>query len=612
MNKPAFSHQFAPDATLLSARALDAQRPWIERGHNALWLIAALWLECALVLLISNWSRFPGLVFSDPDDALRLMEVRNFLAGQSWFDVSQPRVNPPFGGPMHWSRLVDLPIAGIIVAIRPLFGDRMAEIIACASVPVLTLSAMCFSLYFSVKRFIGTHRAVLTVALLVTSFPIMAQMVPPRIDHHAWQVVASVGVLAGLLTLDPRKGGWIAGASTALWVHISGEALPYIAINGAIFGLRYIARPEQEWPRLIRYVGALTLCSAVLLFGVKGLPGLETHCDSMSPPYLLPLMAIFPAMWIGHKILGDATVARRLAPSIVAVAAASAIFLGYSPECLHGPFSALDPLVYREWLLAIPEGQPLWSQEPATALIVLMPSLIGLGGLIAAVWTEKDADRRFDWLSILGMAIGAFVVSVMVLRAMGVAHLLALIGNMWIIARLYPRIAALPSMAMRVPLTVSLCLLTPFGGAALSSKAASVLTNTPDDVPEKDKSTGRESDIVALDTLPMSTLFAPLDVGPDILLRSKQSIFATGHHRNLDGISKTVRAFLLPPDEARKIIKSTHARYLVYMPKLREIERYAKISPNGLAGRIAAGKPPEWLVPVPVKGARTFRVYRIE
>jgi hypothetical protein len=570
VNKPAFPHQFAPDAPPFSVTALDAQRPWIERGHNALWLIAALWLECALVLLINNWHRFPGLTFSDPDDALRLMEVRNFVAGQSWFDVSQPRVDPPFGGQMHWSRLVDLPIAGIIVAMRPLFGDRMAEIIACASVPVLTLAAMCFSLYFAVKRFLGSTRAVLTVALLVTSFPILAQMIPPRIDHHAWQVVASVGVLGGLLTLDPRKGGWIAGASMALWVHISGEALPYIAINGAIFGLRYIARPEQEWPRLIRYAGALTLCSAALLLGTKGMPGLETHCDSMSPPYLLPLMAIFPTMWIGHKILGDATIVHKVAPSAAAVGIATAIFLSYSPECLHGPFSALDPLVYREWLLAIPEGQPVWTQDPSTALIVLVPALLGLAGFVGAVLTEKDADKRFDWLSVFGMALGAFIVSVLVLRAMGVAHVLALLGNMWIIAWLYPRIAALPRMAQRVLLTVVLCILTPFGCAVLSSKAAQVILNVPDEeTPSKGKSASLHNDLGALDALPVSMLFAPLDVGPDILMRTKQSIFATGHHRNLDGISKTVRAFLLPPEQSRAIIESTHARYLVYTPKLR-------------------------------------------
>ena len=61
---------------------------------------------------------FRALDFIDPDDALRLVEVRDWMAGQSWFDVSQHRINPPFGGEMHWWRLLDVPIAGFIT----LFG----------------------------------------------------------------------------------------------------------------------------------------------------------------------------------------------------------------------------------------------------------------------------------------------------------------------------------------------------------------------------------------------------------------------------------------------------------------------------------------------------------
>ena len=41
-------------------------------------------------------------------------QVRDWMAGQSWFDVVQHRLNPPLGVDMHWSRLVDAPIAAIM------------------------------------------------------------------------------------------------------------------------------------------------------------------------------------------------------------------------------------------------------------------------------------------------------------------------------------------------------------------------------------------------------------------------------------------------------------------------------------------------------------------
>lgn len=47
----------------------------------------------------------------DPDDTMRLVEVRDFLAGQGWFSTS-PNVPGHGGTLMHWSRLVDWPIAG--------------------------------------------------------------------------------------------------------------------------------------------------------------------------------------------------------------------------------------------------------------------------------------------------------------------------------------------------------------------------------------------------------------------------------------------------------------------------------------------------------------------
>src|SRR5690349_7387974 len=49
------------------------------------------------------------------DDAMRLVEVRDLLAGQSWFDLVQHRLDPPAGSPMHWSRLIDAPLAAMIL-----------------------------------------------------------------------------------------------------------------------------------------------------------------------------------------------------------------------------------------------------------------------------------------------------------------------------------------------------------------------------------------------------------------------------------------------------------------------------------------------------------------
>ena len=56
---------------------------------------------------------------------------------QDCFDLRQYRLNPPTGANIHWSRLVDLPIAGLILLLRPFVGGTDAERAAVAIAPML-------------------------------------------------------------------------------------------------------------------------------------------------------------------------------------------------------------------------------------------------------------------------------------------------------------------------------------------------------------------------------------------------------------------------------------------------------------------------------------------
>ena len=605
MTKPFFSRDLAVDLTVSPPRA-----PFADRGRNALWLVGALWLECAIIWLWWYWGSFAHLDFRDPDDAMRLVQVRDFLAGQSWFDVSQHRVSPPVGGPMHWSRLLDLPIAGIIVALRPLLGQAMAEIVACITVPLITLATLCYGLFGALRGFVGTERALLTVALLVTSFPILTQMAPLRIDHHAWQIAAAVGVLGGTIAANQRRGGWIAGGAMAMWLHISGEGLPFAAIAGAVLALRYAARAD-EWPRLIRYAFALAAGSAGLLLLTHGWEAsLAAHCDAMSPPYLMPLLLLVPALLIGRGIAGHATVFRRALPVVLAGGASAALFALASPQCLAGPFETLDPAVYRYWYLGVMEGQPFWAQGLSIAAIVLVPPIAGFIGIAVALRGEKDSKRRLQWLSILGLSLGSFLVSALVLRAMSVAHMFALTGNAWLIASLYTKVTVRPRMTERVTLTLLLCVLTPVGLASLAMLGGNAVRAEPV-APPAEKPCLDSAQVEALRSIPASTIFAPIDLGPAVLQRTSHSVIGTGHHRNVAGIGMVLRGFMAPPDEARRILASTGARYLLFCPALNEITRYRKIAPDGLGVRLLNGDVPQWLRPVTVPGMTAMTLYRV-
>src|SRR5918998_5633310 len=91
------------------------------------WWLLLFWLLTAGLLIFQRWNGINAFALGDTDDNMRMMQVRGLLAGQDWYDLRQHRLNPPFGADIHWSRLVDLPMAAIKLALAPLIGAAPAE-----------------------------------------------------------------------------------------------------------------------------------------------------------------------------------------------------------------------------------------------------------------------------------------------------------------------------------------------------------------------------------------------------------------------------------------------------------------------------------------------------
>src|SRR3546814_6488850 len=97
----------------------------------------------SLIAITAKWQAIGAVDLADTDDAMRMAQVRDLLAGQGWWDLAQYRVNPAGGGVlMHWSRIVDAPLAAGIWLLKPLFGQAMAERIVMALWPPLLGAAL--------------------------------------------------------------------------------------------------------------------------------------------------------------------------------------------------------------------------------------------------------------------------------------------------------------------------------------------------------------------------------------------------------------------------------------------------------------------------------------
>ena len=108
----------------------------LVEGHAGLLLSVAV---CASLVIVSVLTGNFGAIGPDGDDVMRLVQVRDLLQGQSWFDLTQSRLGPEGGTLMHWSRLVDLPIAAIAALFTPFLGQDAALGLAFTFWPLISV-----------------------------------------------------------------------------------------------------------------------------------------------------------------------------------------------------------------------------------------------------------------------------------------------------------------------------------------------------------------------------------------------------------------------------------------------------------------------------------------
>jgi hypothetical protein len=245
--------------------------------------VLLLWLVAAIVLIVVMRDAIPGGWLKDTDDYMRLMEVRDWLAGQSWYDVSQHRLNPPEGAMMHWTRLVDLPLAGGFLLLTPLLGSVWAENVTMVAVPLLLLLATMITLGWMISRLVDAPGAaeIGPALMLFSPFTIM-QFMPLRIDHHGWQILMAALASAALLADRRLRGGIIAGLALGFWLTVSLEGLPFAAICLGAVGLRWCF-DSSEASRLASLAATLAL-SAAAFFLITIPPSAwgRTFCDATS------------------------------------------------------------------------------------------------------------------------------------------------------------------------------------------------------------------------------------------------------------------------------------------------------------------------------------------
>ncbi len=564
------------------------------------------WALVASLLLATHWANIAARRFPDPDDILRLVQLRDLLAGQGWFDLIQYRLDAPHGGvPMHWSRLVDIPLLLVVGGLTPFLGAAQAEMFAMVAVPLLTLFLAMLLAARLAWRMVDLETATLAALVMALSAPLLFQFAPMRIDHHGWQVVCALAAANALTVRSLARAGTLLGVSLAAWLAISLEGLPLAVAFCGLAALRWLRDPKDRL-LLVRTMQVLAFASLALFVFTRGLADLAPHCDTLSPPFL----AVLCWSALGVTLLA----AQRLPVSWVigglalTGAGGVGILLLAAPQCAAGGFAATDPLVRDVWLSGVMEGMPVWRQEAGVILQVLVLPLFGIAATMALFLQSSDWLRRF-WLDYLLLLLAALAVTILVSRAGAVAAALAAPPLGWQLRRWLGALRGPSSLSRRSLASIAILLaFLPTLPVTVASYADS--GSRPQSVPVQSGGRASACDVAsaatALNALPAGEVASPLDIAPALLLDTQHTLVASGHHRGSDGIRFVIDLFAADQAKAHAMLSERGTRYLALCPGLNEVRLHADRTPAGLADQLLQGEVPAWLEPVETGGALQF------
>jgi hypothetical protein len=553
----------------------------------------------------------PGLAtladrLGDSDDAVRLVMVRELMAGASWFDTTVPRIGAPEPLVSHWSRLIDLGLASLMTLLRPLLGMEGAELATRVLWPALLFFPLQLVVVREAHRRAGPWAGLFAVALTVTCASALVQFRAGRIDHHNAQVLCAVaGVLFLVRSLDERRCGVIGGLLFGIGLSIGLEALPLIVPALAFAALAVVWQPRPGAGVVDATVTATGTLLLVFVLTVPPARWLDMHCDALS--LNLPILAAFCAagLWAARRLGEHAGLAMRGYVAGGAALIGAAIYAQLEPACLGGPMGQLNPALNAIWLDDVVEGRSvLWltAHHPAAGLSFLAFVLAGAAAQIA-IW-RRQPDVGTGLLT--AVVLVAVLLGCWQIRLMSYASWLAILPLAVWCASLRDRPAfSSPAAAIAVVALLSQSALGLVAGAAVAGVRQ--IAGLPAAVQGADiEPCYRSVNLRPLAALAPGLVVAEIDIGPFVVATTAHRVVAAPYHRLDKGILANHAILEGPSEQAQQRMRSLGVDYVVLCAVPGQ-----RTAPGSLRGRLLANESVPFLQELEAHPARTVRVWRV-
>jgi hypothetical protein len=549
----------------------------------------------------------------DNDSLLRLVEIRDLIGGQGWFDLHQYRMGPQGGFVMHWSRLVDAPIAAIIFVVSAITGKlATGETAALLAWPTLLMAAaLAFSL--RIARAVGGDWALLPALIIcTTAFFFGFVFGPGDIDHHNVQLTLTLAAITALIIGRSHVAGIAAGAACALMLAVGMETLPYIAIAGLTVSVGYLLGGRAEAAKAAGFgISFAGVGFAAFLTTVPASAWLASRCDAYSFPQfsVAMLSGLGLAAMAGSRAPSRSFVG-RLAGLLALGGAVTLLTVATFPQCFADPVAAVsDPKVLQYFLDNVIEGKSFWSVVSNNwAMAVRFYVTPALALIVLGIRLRKEGNAA-EW-TLAAFLIVAFAVSIWLLRGTTFSIPLAAIALAAWVGEWRQRIRVNADWSAMLRLAVAWLVSLNFAWTA-AAYAASVALGEQDAAPAAGSACERPADYARLAAQPPTTVLAISNFGSPILVHTAHRVLAGPYHRNITGNLLTLDAFMGTAEQARTMIDDNRIGLVAICRGNFETQVLTELAPAGFLAALTRSDAPSWLEKLPQVAGEPLEIYRV-
>lgn len=576
-----------------------------ESPRRVLWLICLGGMALVALTALRAAPEIAQLLLSaDNDDQMRLVEVRDLLSGQSWWDTRQYRVLPPEGIPMHWSRYIDAGIAGIILAVSSFVPTPSAELAAVILWPGFLACLMVLVLAHGTARLLGPASAIGALAVFLGWGKLGGEFVPPRIDHHNMQILCGTALF--YLALVPGRAwvlGALGGVVTAFSLAIGLELLPYYATIWGLMALRHAFGQANTGPWLLGFGAAITLSAPLFMAGQTPVSAWGTPwCDVLATPVMaLGLVGVVATLVpvLASRVLGGPL--PRIAALLIVTALGIWLAFPLLGHCLAGPYSAVSPdvrSIIENNIIEALSVSTLFATQPSLLGRVLLPPIVIAGLAAATLWHLRERINPMQATALMQAFVVVFLGLGFAMLQIRAANLMTpaipfLAGFLVYAFTLIPR-----DNWLRVPAVIVLLLALPTVVEKAVNRLApvSLIAADPKAPPRPalgSKNCRTETAIAEIARVPPALMFSTLNMGTTIITYTRHTTAAASYHRSVDAFWNGIGAFQSEP-LLRAAVARSGAEYVVLCAGSR-LERE-----NPWTAALLAGDLPDWLTDVTV------------